>query len=50
MNRATEPDLAARRKELSEWLPTENKPDIGNDRIAGAVKKGDQKKKRKNRE
>jgi arylsulfatase A-like enzyme len=46
-NRATEANLAAKRKELGQWLPTENKPDIGNERIAGAVKKGDQKKKRK---
>jgi arylsulfatase A-like enzyme len=50
INRATEADLAGKRKELGKWLPSENKPDIGNERIAGAVKKGDQKKKRKNRE
>ena len=49
-NRGTDADLAARRAELGKWLPTENKPDIGSERIAGAVKKGDQKKKNKKRE
>jgi len=35
-NLATKPDAAAKKDELSHWLPKENKPDIGGGKGAGA--------------
>jgi len=46
-NLAEEKGSKSKRKELREWLPKENAPDIGNERIAGAVKAGSKKKRKK---